>query len=200
MPKPVKVLAWALVFAAFIGAGAYQASRSDPFPPGVEDPGARPTVTRPTVTPTSPSPTAAVWNLTMDISSRHGLHVGGSCRTDWHVTGSITVQPNGRAAGDANAKLAGPAACDFSQAQVQTKAIRLVVVGKTVDGKLRLGFSEAGRTPVGSQDLGGLTNTLSLIHPEVRLRGTPKASVLATRPDGDLGTYSSSSQLALSSQ
>ncbi len=200
MPKPLKVLAWALVFAAFIGAGAYQASRSDPFPPGVEDPGARPTVTRPTVTPTSPSPTAAVWNLTMDISSRHGLHVGGSCRTDWHVTGSITVQPNGRAAGDANAKLAGPAACDFSQAQVQTKAIRLVVVGKTVDGKLRLGFSEAGRTPVGSQDLGGLTYTLSLIHPEVRLRGTPKASVLATRPDGDLGTYSSSSQLALSSQ
>ena len=195
MPKPLKVLVWALVFAAFIGAGAYQASRSDPFPPGVEDPGARPTVT-----PTSPSPTASVWNLTMDISSRHALHVGGSCRTDWTVTGSITVQPNGRAAGDANAKLAAPAACDFSQAQVQTKAIRLVVVGKTIDGKLRLGFSEAGRTPVGSQDLGGLTNTLSLIHPEVRLRGTPEASVLASRPDGDLGTYSSTSQLTLSSQ
>jgi hypothetical protein len=195
MPKPLKVLVWALVFAACIGAGAYQASRSDPFPPGVEDPGARPTVT-----PTSPSPTASVWHLTMDVTSRHGLHVGGSCRTDWHVTGSITVPPNGRAAGDANAKLAAPAACDFSQAQVQTKAIRLVVVGKTIDGKLRLGFTEAGRTPAGSQDLGGLTNTLSLIHPEVRLRGTPKASVLATRPDGDLGTYSSRSQLTLSSQ
>jgi hypothetical protein len=195
VPKPLKVVVWILVFAAFIAAGAYQASRSDPFPPGVEDPGARLTVK-----PTSPPPSADVWKVTMDISSSHDLHVGGSCRTDWTVTGSITVQPNGRAAGDADAKLAAPATCDFSQAQVQTKAIRLVVVGKTVDGKLRLGFSEAGRTPVGSQDLGGLTNTLSLIHPEVRLRGTPKAAVVATRPDGDLGTYSSSTHLQLSLQ
>lgn len=195
MPKPLKVVLWVLAFAAAVGAGAFVASRSNPFPPGVEDPGARPTAP-----PKSPPPTADVWNLSMDISSRHRLHVGGSCRTDWQVSGAITVQPNGRAAGDANAKLASPATCDFSQAQVQTKAIRLVVVGKTVDGKLRLGFSEAGRTPVGSQDLGGLTNTLSLIHPEVRLPGNPKTAVLATKPDGDLGSYSSSSHLTLSLQ
>jgi len=194
MPKPLKVVLWVLVFAAAIGAGAFVASRSNPFPPGVEDPGARPTSSK------SPPPTADVWNISMDISSRHTLHVGGSCRTDWRVTGSITLQPNGRAAGNADAKLASPASCDFSQAQVQTKAIRLVVVGTPVDGKLRLAFSEAGRTPVGSQDLGGLTNTLSLIHPSVRLRGNPKALVLATKPDGDLGTYSSSSHLALSMQ
>jgi hypothetical protein len=197
--KAVKIIIWILVFAAFIGAGAYQASRSDPFPPGVEDPGARPDAT-PTVTPTRTPPSPTAWDLDMDVTSQHVLHVGGSCRTDWRVTGSVTVQPNGRAAGDADAKLVAPAACDFSQAQVQTKAIRLVVVGTSVDGKLRLGFSEAGRTPVGSHDLGGLTNTLSLIHPSVRLRGSPTAKVLATRPDGDLGTYSSSSHLRLSLQ
>lgn len=197
MPKPLKALLWVLVFAAFIGAGAFEASRSDPFPPGVEDPGARATGHP---TPTSPSPSAAVWKLSMGIASQHALHVGGSCRTNWRVTGSITVQLNGRAAGDAEAKLASPVVCDFAQAQVQTEAIRLVVVGTTVDGKLRLGFSEAGRTPVGSQDLGGLTNTLALIHPEVPLRGTPNAAVLATRPDGDLGTYTSSTHLQLSLQ
>jgi hypothetical protein len=195
--KALKVIIWILVFAAFVGAGAFEASRSDPFPPGVEDPGARATVTpRPTHTP----PASTVWNLVMNVTSRHTLHVGGSCRTDWQVTGSITVQPGGRAAGDANAKLAAPAACDFSQAQVQTKAIRLDVVGTTVHGKLRLGFSEAGRTPVGSQDLGGLTNTLSLIEPAIRPRSGATAQVFATRPDGDLGSYSSNSHLRLSLQ
>jgi hypothetical protein len=197
MPKALKVLLWVLAFAAFIVAGAYHASRSDPFPPGVEDPGARPTATPRS---TSSAPTSTVWELNIHISTRHALHVGGSCRTNWSVTGSITVQPNGRAAGDANAKLTGKASCDFAQAQVQTKEIRLVVVGATKHGELQLGFSEAGRTPVGSQDLGGLTNTLSRIHPSVRLRGKPTAQVLATRPDGDLGTYSSTSRLQLSLQ
>jgi hypothetical protein len=195
VPKALKVIIWTLAFAAFVGAGAFEASRSDPFPPGVEDPGARPRVT-----PTQTQPAATVWNLVMNITSRHTLHVGGSCRSNWQVTGSIAVQPGGRAAGDANAKLAAPAACDFSQAQVQTKAIRLVVVGTTVHGKLRLGFSEAGRTPVGSQDLGGLTNTLSLIEPAIRPRSGATAQVLATRPDGDLGSYSSNSHLRLSLQ
>jgi hypothetical protein len=86
---------------------------------------------------------------------------------------------------------------------VQTEAIRLVVVGSTEHGKLQLGFSEAGRTPAGSQDLGGLPNTLSLIDPAVRLGPATRvatASVLASRPDGDLGTYSSTSHLRLSLQ
>jgi hypothetical protein len=194
VPKVVKVVVWVAVFSACAVAGAFVASRSDPFPPGVPDPGVRPT---PTPTQTPPGPVQ--WVLAMDVTSRHLLHVGGSCRTDWHVTGVVTIQTNGRAAGDANAKLVAPAACDFSQAQVQTKAIKLVVVGKTIDGQLHLSFSEAGRTPAGSQDLGGFTNTLSLIKPAVRMpRG--KASILATRPDGDLGTYSSSTRVQLSLQ
>ena len=195
MPKALKVLLWVVVFAAAAGAGAFMASRSDPFPPGVEDPGARPTQSP---THTAPSPT--VWVLSMDSDSLHRLHVGGSCRSDWTISGTITMQPSGKAAGDAIAVLRAPAACDFPQSQVQTKKIRLVVTGKLAGGSLRLSFSEAGQAPVGSQDLGGFSNTLSLIRPVIHLskdarRG--RASVKATRPDGDLGTYSSDSALQL---
>lgn len=196
MPKALKVVLWVVVFAVAAGAGAFMASRSDPFPPGVEDPGARPTPTR-----TAPSPT--VWTIGMVSDTTHRLHVGGTCRSDWGITGTITIQPNGRAAGDANAVLRAPATCDFPQSQVQTKRIRLMVTGRLAGGSLRLSFSEAGRTPVGSQDLGGFTNTLSLIHPEIRLpagarRG--RAIVKATRPDGDLGTYASDSAVEVAIQ
>jgi hypothetical protein len=195
VPKALKVVLWVVVFAAAAGVGAFMASRSDPFPPGVEDPGARPT---PTPTHTAPSPT--LWSLSMNSDTQHRLHVGGSCRSNWAIGGTVTVQPNGRTAGDANAVLRAPVACDFQQSQVQTKKIRLVVTGKLVGGSLRLSFSEAGRTPVGSQDLGGFTNTLSLIRPVIRLPGNAargRASVKASRPDGDLGIYSSNSALQL---
>jgi hypothetical protein len=188
-----------VVFAAAVGAGAFMASRSDPFPPGVEDPGARPIT--PTPTHTAPSPT--VWALEMTSATAHHLHVGGSCRSDWRVRGTITIKPNGTAAGQGSAVLSQPATCDFPQSQVQTKKIALVVTGKLADGSLRLSFSEAGRTPVGSQDLGGFTNTLSLIRPVLRIRdGSERAtvSVQASRPDGDLGSYSSDSRAELSLQ
>jgi hypothetical protein len=197
VPKVLKVLLWVVVFAAAAGAGAFMASRSDPFPPGVEDPGARPT-NSPTPTRTAPGPT--IWSLSMDSDTRHQLHVGGSCRSDWRVTGTITMQPSGRTAGDATARLRPPAACDFPQSQVQTKKIELVVTGKLVGGSLRLAFSEDGRASVGSQDLGGFSSTLSLIRPGIRLPASAhrgQASVKASRPDGDLGTYSSDSALHL---
>ena len=71
------------------------------------------------------------------------------------------------------------------------------------DGSRRLSFSEAGRTPVGSQDLGGFTNTLHWIRPVVRIRdGSDRATASAhvSRPDGDLGNYSSDSAVELSRQ
>jgi hypothetical protein len=199
VPKVVKIILWVVAFAAAVGAGAFMASRSDPFPPGVEDPGARPIT--PTPTHTAPSPT--VWALEMTSATAHHLHVGGSCRSDWRVRGTITIKPNGTAAGQGSAVLSQPATCDFPQSQVQTKKIALVVTGKLADGSLRLSFSEAGRTPVGSQDLGGFTNTLSLIRPVLRIRdGSERAtvSVQASRPDGDLGSYSSDSRAELSLQ
>jgi hypothetical protein len=198
VPKPLKVVIWVVVFAACAGVGAFVASRSNPFPPGVEDPGAHQTLTP---TPTQPAPTA--WDLTMHVDSQHTLHEGGACRSDWDVSGTIEIQPNGKASGVADAKLAGPASCDFAQSQVQTKELRLVITGTRASGVLKLSFSEGGRTPVGSQDLGGFTNTLHFIHPVVKLlpgaqRGD--ATTKVTRSDGDLGSYSSTSVLRLVSQ
>jgi hypothetical protein len=198
VPKPLKVVVWIVVFAAFAVAGAFVASRSDPFPPGVEDPGARPTTSIP-----SPSPTPEVWALTMHSATRHRLHVGGSCRSDWQIDGLVTVQPNGTAAGDATARLTRPASCDFPQAQVQTRRIQLVVTGDQRGAVLQLTFHEAGRSPTGSQDLGGLTNTLREIQPafhlDVGARGG-HATVRATKPDGDLGIYGSLSRCDISLQ
>jgi hypothetical protein len=200
VPKAVKIILWVVVFAAAVAAGAFMASRSDPFPPGVEDPGARPTIT-PTPTPAAPSPT--VWALEMTSATAHHLHVGGSCRSDWLIRGTITIRPDGSAAGQGSAVLSQPATCDFPQSQVQTKKIALVVTGRLAGGSLRLSFSEAGRTPVGSQDLGGFTNTLHWIRPVLRIRdGSERATASAqvTKPDGDLGTYSSDSRADLTLQ
>jgi hypothetical protein len=140
VPKPLKIVIWVAVFAVCAGVGAFVASRSNPFPPGVEDPGAHFT---PTPTPTQPVPTS--WTLTMRVNTQHTLHEGGACRSDWTTTGTIEIQPNGKAAGAADAKLASPASCDFAQSQIQAKAIRLNVTGSRAAGVLRLSFSEAGR-------------------------------------------------------
>jgi hypothetical protein len=196
VPKPLKIVIWVAVFAACAGVGAFVASRSNPFPPGVEDPGLHQTLS-----PTQSAP--AAWDLSMFVKSEHVLHEGGACRSDWKVSGTVTIQPNGDASGAADADLASPASCDFTQSQVQTTAIRLVMVGTLQHGTLRLSFSEGGRTPVGSQDLGGFTNTLRFIHPSVRLPDGARqgrASVHVTRSDGDLGSYSSTTTLRLSLQ
>jgi hypothetical protein len=199
VPKPVKVVVWVAVFAACAGVGAFVASKSNPFPPGVEDPGAGHTLPP----PTSVAPQPADWNVTMHIDSQHTLHEGGACRSDWDVSGSIQIQPNGKASGVADAKLAAPASCDFAQSQVQTKALRLVITGTRAAGVLKLSFAEGGRTPVGSQDLGGLTNTLHFIHPVVKLPAGAEqghATTKVSRSDGDLGSYSSTTLLQLALQ
>jgi hypothetical protein len=197
LKKPLKIVIWVAVFAACAGVGAFVASRSDPFPPGVEDPGLH-------TTPSSPTQAASTaWDLSMFVKSEHVLHEGGACRSDWKVSGTVTVQPNGQATGVADADLASPASCDFAQSQVQTKAIRLVIAGTLAHESLTLSFSEAGRTPVGSQDLGGFTNTLHFLHPNLHFaNGVPqgRAGSAAARSDGDLGTYSSKGTLRLSAQ
>jgi hypothetical protein len=139
----------------------------------------------------------------MRVHTQHTLHEGGACRSDWNVSGTIEIQPDGRAAGAADATLAAPASCDFAQSQVQAKEIRLDVTGTRAAGVLRLSFSEGGRTPVGSTDLGGFTNTLRLIHPVVKLppgAHAGHATTKVTRSDGDLGSYSSTTLLRVALQ
>lgn len=195
MSKPLKIVLLVVAFAVAASAGAYRASRSNPFPPGVEDPGARPDPT--------PSGSAAPTSfaLAMDADTEHLLHQGGACRSDWSVTGSVTAASGGELTGQAIARLVPPAGCDFAQAQVQTKRIWLAVTGTLSGRRARLTFRETQRSPVGSQDLGGFAATLRLIKPVVRLAGgAGSASVEVSVPDGDQGTYRSDNVVQLQMQ
>ena len=77
MRRGLKIVVWVGVFAVCAGAGAFVAAHTNPFPPGVEDPGARST----TPPSTSPSPASERWSLAMTSATRHELHVGGASAT-----------------------------------------------------------------------------------------------------------------------
>jgi len=189
----VKLFVWSSVFLLCAGAGAYVAAHTNPFPPGVEDPGARPT----TPPPTSPAPTAQRWNLVMYSATRHDLHVGGSCRSGWRTTGLITIDPDGSVSGDARARLSGWS-CDFPVAQVQTRLVQLIVSGRSSDGRVTLRFRRSGVTPAGSQDLGGFTATIGQLDPVMELSGRyGNTPAHASRPDGDFGRYVDDSKVQL---
>lgn len=192
MPKPLKAGLWIAVFAVFAAAGAYVAAHTDPFPPGVADPGARPDRAPSSSTP---APEPLRFDLTMTSDTRHELHVGGTCRTKWRTTGRVTVHADGSVAGEGTAELRGKAGCDFSTAQVQTRSIHVVITG-TLDGRvLELRFAEAGRDPKGSQDLGGFSNTLHYIVPALKLTiGEGEGVVMVRKPDGDLGRWVSANR------
>jgi hypothetical protein len=196
MSRAVKVLIWFVVFSGAAGAGAFLAAQTDPFPPGVEDPGARPSGIAPTRSSTSsPEPHGpASWSGTMTSTTYHQFHVGGRCITQWVTRLSFTIDEAGRVAGNGDAQLQGAAACDFPVAQVQTKSISLRVAGDVHGGRfVVLRLTESGRDPVGSHDLGGLVGTLKAINPAVKMPatsgGSGRASVTVTVPDGDLGRY-----------
>ncbi|MDP9300203.1 MAG: hypothetical protein M3P43_04810 [Actinomycetota bacterium] len=194
MPRWVKLTLWLGVFGVCAAGGAFVAAHTDPFPPGVEDPGARSTTTG---SPSLP-PTNGRWRLVMTSETRHQFHVGGACRTSWQTRGSLTISPDGATSGLATARLVGNARCDFPVAQIQSRQIRLVLTYSLSGGVLHLAFRDAGRDPVGSQDLGGFTNTIRLIRPAVRLEdGAGHFRQRASRPDGDLGRYVSDNQLLL---
>jgi hypothetical protein len=195
----LKALIWAVVFSACAGAGAYVAAHTNPFPPGVEDPGARPPAT-----PSTPggSPSAEPTRIRIDMTSdtRHELHVGGACTSVWRSHVLVNAALAEGATGTGVAKLQDEARCSFTQAQVQTRSIVLRVSGTYRKGVLEISFQEGGRDPIGSQDLGGFTNTLRFMHPRVGLMSAGSTTAGATaftvvRPDGDLGRYVSANRL-----
>jgi len=191
--RGVKVVVWTVVFAACAGAGAFVAAHTNPFPPGVEDPGARPT----TPVPTTSVPASERWSLVMISTTRHDLHVGGSCRSSWRTTGAFTVQPDGAVSGAATARVRGWG-CDFSVAQVQSRVIRLRVSGARSGDRLAVMFSIEGASPTGSQDLGGFAATVE----DLRQHGDVSGGHVGTRDhversDGDLGRYSNDSEIQL---
>jgi hypothetical protein len=190
--RGIKIAVWLGVFGICAGAGAYVAAHTNPFPPGVEDPGAR----SPTATSATPAPVSR-WSGTMRSRTEHVFHVGGMCATDWVTTLSFTAR-DGAVAGQGVARLRGDARCDFPEAQVQARVIRLRVIGTFVQRMLTLRFVRLGGVdPIGSSDLGGFEATVShvVLRPRTELHGGAERTV--TRPDGDLGTYRSVNRATL---
>lgn len=193
MRRGVKVVVWTVVFAACAGAGAFLAAHTNPFPPGVEDPGARPT----TPVPTSTAPQEERWDLVMFNDTHHELHVGGSCRSSWRTTGTLTIHPDGSIAGVARARVRAWG-CDFTVAQVQTRVVRSTVSGEWSVERIALSFSIDGSAPTGSQDLGGFTATLEELRPKAKITGGHAGvGFRIQRPDGDLGRYTNDGEIQL---
>jgi hypothetical protein len=195
MSRPVKIVIWVVVFAAFAGAGAIVAANTDPFPPGVEDPGARPTPTSSTPSPTG-QPRLVTFAVDLQVESRHDLYVGGMCDTDWEASLRVVADESGSVAGEGDVQLVGEAVCSFGQAQIQAETIAVEVGGTLGDGVLRLTLVEVGRDPLGSKELGGFAKTLELIRPQIHLggEGGGKELVSAVRGDGDRGKFLSESR------
>lgn len=198
MSRPVKIAIWVVVFAACAGAGAYVAANTDPFPPGVEDPGARPTSSSGTPTPTE-APRPVTFDVALEVESRHELYVGGMCDTDWEATLRVVADEEGSVEGAGDIGLIGEAQCSFPQAQIQAETISVEVRGAFRSGLLSLSFSETGRDPHGSRDLGGFAKTLDLIRPTIELTdGAGQDFVAANRGDGDRGRFLSETTFRVS--
>jgi len=187
-----KTLVWALVLLACAGVGAFIASRTNPFPPGVRDPVALPSE--------SPSPSTidlVRWSLTMSSRTTHTYHVGGSCTSDWRLQGEIELTESGRVDGRGVARLLPGARCDFPSAQVQARRVVVSIVGRREGDELDLRFLEEGLKPVGSQDLGGFLQTLS----KLRFSIPERAGGAATKPkrieDPDGEIYASVTRIRL---
>jgi hypothetical protein len=190
--RAVKVVVWVGVFSVCAGAGAYVAAHTNPFPPGVDDPGARST------TPTSSAPSVVPrWTGTMRSRTEHVFHVGGSCLTEWRTEFTFAVRA-GTIRGRGVARLVGDASCDFPEVQVQTRALRLRVAGAVVDRSVTVRFVRIGPAdPIGSDDLGGFTATLSRIVLRPGLAAAGNAERTVSVPDGDLGVYRSVNRATL---
>jgi hypothetical protein len=155
-----KAFLWTGILLLCAGVGAFIASRSNPFPPGVRDPSVLPSESP------SPSPSAGDlvrWSLTMFSRTTHTYHVGGSCTSDWRLRGAIGVAESGRVRGHGVARLLLGANCDFPSAQVQTQRVDIAMVGRRDGDALDLHFQEEGRKPLGSQDLGAFLKTLTTL-------------------------------------
>jgi hypothetical protein len=178
------VLLWAVILLACAGVGAFLASRTNPFPPGVPDPGA----SQPTDSP-SPSPPALVdWSIAMTSRTTHTYRVGGSCTSDWSLEGRLRITDTGRIRGRGVARLQPGAQCDFPSAQIQARRIVVLIRGQREGEALDLRFEEGSVTPAGSQDLGAFVKTLGTLRVSIREQAGAKVSepTRIEEPDGDL--------------
>lgn len=165
-----RALLWVGILLVCAGIGAFIASRSNPFPPGVRHrgPGAS----------ESPSPPPALidWSITMSSRTTHTFRVGGSCTSDWRLEGRVRLTGSGEIHGRGVARLLPGAGCDFPSAQVQAQRVVVRFAGRRDGGDLDLRFREESRMPVGSQDLGGFLRTLETLRVRIPERAGAEVS------------------------
>jgi hypothetical protein len=191
-----KALLWAVILLACAGVGAFIASRSNPFPPGVRDSTALPSES-PSSSPSPSSGDLVRWSVTMTSRSTHTYHVGGSCTSDWRIRGEIEISESGRVDGQGVSKLLPGARCDFPSAQIQARRVDISIVGRRDGDELDLRFSEIGRLPLGSQDLGGFLKTLSTLRFSIPERAGDYASKPKRIEDSDVEFYASVTRIRL---
>ncbi len=181
-----KVLAWTLVFAACAAVGAVVAANTNPFPPGVEDPGAR--------LDGSSDPVAGggsdggSWLVRIDTRTFHDLFVGGRCAASWRIDVGIAVA-DGSIDSAGAATIKGELRCDEPTAQVQAERLDLRAVGVFRDGQLRFRLEETGRSPDGSQELSGFVETILTLRFRMPANDGATAPIDVDRPDGGQGTW-----------
>jgi hypothetical protein len=154
----VRVLLWGVILLACAGVGAFIGSRSNPFPPGVPDPGAQPSDG-----PSPSPPELDEWPITMVSRTTHTFRVGGSCTSAWRVKGTLSISVTDRITGRGVARLQRGAGCDFPSAQVQAERVLVEFLGRRDGENLDLRFRDVGRMPAGSQDLGAFVKTLETL-------------------------------------
>jgi hypothetical protein len=189
-----KALMWAGILLACAGVGAFVASRSDPFPPGVGGSDAVPSES-----PSPSTPELVRWEVTMSSRTTHTYRVGGSCTSDWRARGQIRLTESGRIRGRAIARLLPGANCDFPSAQIQARRVVVLILGRRDTGELDLRFREVGRRPVGSQDLGGFLETLAKLRFSIPERAGAEASSAKRIEDPVEEIYESITRIRLQS-
>ncbi len=159
MRRGLKVAAWAAVFLSCAGVGAYIAAHSDPFPPGVDRPGASQTVSgRPTGSPTPAPPDRWVGGLRS--ITYHQLYVGGRCTSRWRGNLHFEVSDAGAIQGTGVARLVGGLECDFPIAQVQARRVALEVTGRLNQEHIALHLASSAIQPSNGRDYGGFVAVL----------------------------------------
>jgi hypothetical protein len=174
---------WVAILFVCAGVGAFIASRSNPFPPSVSDPGVLPSES-----PSPSKPELASWSLTMLSQTTRTYRVGGSCTSDWRMRGQIRLTESGHVHGRGVAELLLGARCDFPSAQVQAQSVVVRIVGRRDGDKIDLRFQELGREPVGSQDLGGFLKTLTTLRLSIpeRAGAEVRKSKRIEDPEGEI--------------
>lgn len=179
-------MVWTVVFAACAAVGALVAANTNPFPPGVEDPGVRPDPDG-SVGPTD-DPTAAAWLVRIDARTYHDLLVGGRCAANWRIDIGVAAD-EGTIDSGASAMLKGDLRCDEPTAQVQAERIDLRAVGSVREGELRFRLEETSRSPAGSQELSGFLETIPRLRLVIPAEHGSTSYVDRVLPDGGGGTF-----------